>query len=202
MIFCYCKWQHNIIKVPVLQTPCILTGFTNIILVCITAWHRKNNWGGRIKRMQFNVFWNFNKNSPLIFLWCWLSVEIHLFVIVWEYNIWLSSFSCQGIKNKEASVALCAASLVLSCEISYFKNQLLVKAFLPFDITLPSTIKMYYGNPEGLRSAYCSRFLTSSCFFYVPTVSFFCCCGIVTSSQCRHLYNTWNQYLNMQMGRG
>lgn len=109
--------------------------------------------GGGMKRMQFNMFQNFNKNSPLIFLWCWLSVEIHLFVTVWEYNIWLSSFSCQGMKNKEASVALCAASLVLSCEINYFKNQLLVKTFLPFDITLPSAIKMYSGNPEGLRSA-------------------------------------------------
>lgn len=134
MICCCCRWQHSINEVLLLQSLCILTGFINIILACITDCHRKNNFGG-MKRMQFNIFWNANKNSPSIFLWCWLSVEIHLFVIVWGYGIWLSSLSCQGMKNKEAAVALCAASLVLSCEISYFKNQLLVKAFLPFDIT-------------------------------------------------------------------
>lgn len=69
-------------------------------------------------------------------------------------RIWnLTSLSFQGMKNKEAAVAFFATSLVLSCEISYFKTQLLVKAFVPFDITLPSTIKMQSGNPGGIGAA-------------------------------------------------
>jgi len=47
-----------------------------------------------------------------------------------------------ALKNKEAAVALCATCLVLFCEISGFKNQLLVKAFLPVDVTLLSIIKI------------------------------------------------------------
>lgn len=57
------------------------------------------------------------------------------------------------MKNKEAAVSFCATSLVLSCEISYFKTKLLVKAFVPFDISLPSTIKMQSANPGGLVAA-------------------------------------------------
>lgn len=68
------------------------------------------------------------------------------------------SLKCQGPLKKDAHVALCAASPVLPCEISSFENQLLVKVFLPIDITLSSTIKMHKRNAEVLGAPWCSRF--------------------------------------------